>query len=389
MKNFPALVEAGAVEAKTKHVGLGEGVRSFIQFAHEMKEYNPDELAKIYPALSFLSTKVHETPAQILRASGYHIPATGELGVDPIQEMVLQIAMERAGVTNTKSGTWLREMARRAIPDVPGTVSDKELKKHNQLLKDFGLTDESGKPTWFDAAGKPDEFKMLDIVRQHADQMDPVTRMGKERALFGAQGQGAIGVLADPKVFSQLRAMDKEARAYNPSSYMAGALQFDPIEQFNKGWLDVQKVLIDIGGSALPSVVSELQLFDGVLKAMTGTFSALPDWLKSSLKKGVEATNPAVGVLDTAKGFFNWFAPPAHAEGAPPALGPATPSGFDDRFGTWPEKQSYNVIPPPKDNKPIVLTANFQIDGQTLGGLLKVRLRKITSFRIPRQLLTG
>jgi hypothetical protein len=49
--------------------------------------------------------------------------------------------------------------------------------KHESALKELGLSDGDGKPTWF-TDGKPDLLKMLDIAGGNAANI-PLTRRGR------------------------------------------------------------------------------------------------------------------------------------------------------------------------------------------------------------------
>jgi hypothetical protein len=86
---------------------------------------------------------------------------------------LLGTAPTRAGATSTKSGTWLREMALRAMPGT-SMMSKMAYKKHEGALKEVGLVDNDHKPTWF-TDGKPDLLKMLDIAGANAQKI-PIER---------------------------------------------------------------------------------------------------------------------------------------------------------------------------------------------------------------------
>lgn len=122
-----------------------------------------------------------------------------------MQSLLMGTALTRAGATNTKSGTWLREMALRAMPGT-SMMSKMAFRKHEEALKAFGLVDDKGKPTWF-TDGKPDLFKMLDIAGGRAASIPVEKRAAYERGLFGAQGGGGFALLADPAVREQVQAL--------------------------------------------------------------------------------------------------------------------------------------------------------------------------------------
>jgi hypothetical protein len=125
-----------------------------------------------------------------------------------MQSLLLGTALTRAGATNTKSGTWLREMALRAMPGT-SMMSKMAFKKHEEALKEVGLVDDKDKPTWF-TDGKPDLLKMLDIAGANAQKIPIEKRAAIERGLFGAQGGGGFALLADPAVREQILSLQKE-----------------------------------------------------------------------------------------------------------------------------------------------------------------------------------
>ena len=128
-----------------------------------------------------------------------------------MQSLLLGTALTRAGATSTKSGTWLREMALRAMPGT-SMMSKIAFKKHEEALKAVGLVDGDGKPTWF-TDGKPDLLKMLDIAGANAQKIPIEKRAAIERGLFGAQGGGGFALLADPAVREQILSLQKEMQS--------------------------------------------------------------------------------------------------------------------------------------------------------------------------------
>src|SRR5258708_34050869 len=146
---------AATIESRLKGSSVPESMRSLIGLAHMTKQYSPEAIKKLAPAFAFLSTANPASLASIERAAGYAVPLLqSRLEIDPMQTLLLGTALTRAGATNTKSGTWLREMAIRAMPGT-SLMSKLMYKKHEAALKELGLSDAKGKPTWFDAQGKP------------------------------------------------------------------------------------------------------------------------------------------------------------------------------------------------------------------------------------------
>jgi hypothetical protein len=205
------------------------------------------------------------------RAVGYAVPLLQSgLEIDPMTSLLLGTALTRAGATNTKSGTWLREMAVRAMPGT-SLVSKIAANKHNAGLKSLGLLDDQGKPTWF-TGGKPDLFKMMDIAREHAQAMPVAQRAGVERAVFGAQGSGALALLSDPKVAEQVQNLRKTMESPEWKNQYAGFMQAyqggSTVQQARTAMAEFNVTLMDIAKDILPSVNAALHGFKSVLQGI-------------------------------------------------------------------------------------------------------------------------
>ena len=442
MAGLGPLLTTAAGEADVKGVGLREAADSLVAFAHMLKVYDPVEMAKLYPGLSYLSIRSPQSLKRITTAAGYHIPATtAGLEVDPIQEMVLQTGLERAGVLNTQSGTWLREMALRALPTfLPDNPSKSQVRYHEQhqaALKELGLVDEAGKPTWF-TGGKPDELKMLKSVAEHAPGIPVERRALLERFLFGAQGAGAVGVLSDPRLLPQLGIMEQEAKGYKAGTdYFKYMHENSPVQQFNQAWIELQKVLMDIGSVALPPLLVGLQGVDGIFKSISADFpkkgelgglpakGTLGEALGKGMAEGAIIGAPlgfaagalgglgvgaipgaglgaafgafAGGTYEGGKFIINNFPampsiispagaaemPPMMPYGGPgPGLSysppPPPPASFNDRFSG---RQSFNAIPPPTPTPVhIEFVSSLNIDGQRLADIVQEKIADMMEF---------
>lgn len=270
LKIMPDLIEGAAAEAVLKGHGttVTEGMEVFTGLAHMTKEYSPEQIKKLIPGFAYLSTVDPEKIKQIEKAASYAVPVLQSgLGIDPMDTMLLVAALQRGGVTNTKSGTWIREMAIRAMPGT-SVLSRTAFKKHEEALRAFGLVDASGKPTWF-TDGKPDVIKMLDIAGAHAQSIPLTERAAYERQLFGARGSGAMAILSDPAVIKQVHVLREEMAAFKTGeTFFEEYEKASPVQQFRDAWADLQRVLMDIGKSALPPVTQGLGIIDDFLKKL-------------------------------------------------------------------------------------------------------------------------
>jgi hypothetical protein len=128
---LPEMLRAATTEAMLKGGSTPqEAMTALIGLSHMTKEYSPEAIKKLAPAFAFLSTANPARLASIERSAGYAVPLLQSgLEIDPLESLLLGTALTRAGATNTKSGTWLREMALRAMPGT-SLQSKQAFKKH-------------------------------------------------------------------------------------------------------------------------------------------------------------------------------------------------------------------------------------------------------------------
>jgi hypothetical protein len=270
---LPEMIRAAATEARAKGKGttVDTAMESLIGLAHMRAEYGPKAIKELAPVFAFLSSSTAATLPQIERAAGYAVPILrAGMEIDSMQTMLMGIVLQRAGITNTKSGTWIRNMA---LNSLPGTslMSRVAFKKHEEALKALGLIDNKNNPTWF-TGGKPDLIKMLTTAGDHAQSIPLIKRAAYEKQLFGAQGFGAFAILSDPKVMGQMKALIADMPQFKQryGTFYEDYNSQSTAQAARKGFADFQNVLMDIGGKVLPPVNSALQDFDALLKSLQG-----------------------------------------------------------------------------------------------------------------------
>lgn len=273
---LPEMLRASTIESRLKGESPEESMKALIGLAHMTKQYSPDQIKKLAPAFAFLSTANPGSLGSIEKAAGYAVPLLQSgLDIDPMQTLLLGTALTRAGATSTKSGTWLRQMATRAMPG-SALMSSKMFEKHEDALHRLGLVDESGKPTWF-KDGKPDLLKMLDMAGKNAPNIPLTDRAALELQLFGAQGGGGFALLSDPAVRQQVQSLRNELNSTEfknrygsfTEAYAAGS----PVQQSRKALADFNIAMMNLGTKVLPAVSGALSDFDKVLQ---GIRSILP-----------------------------------------------------------------------------------------------------------------
>ena len=268
---LPEMLRAATIESRLKGESPEELMKALIGLAHMTKQYSPEDIKKLAPAFAFLSTANPGSLSSIERAAGYAVPLLQSgLEIDPMQSLLLGTALTRAGATSTKSGTWLREMALRAMPGT-SLMSKMAFKKHEFALHDMGLVDDADKPTWF-TDGKPDLLKMLDIAGEHAQRIPLTKRAAIERSLFGAQGGGGFALLADPAVREQVQSLGKEMNSTEFKNRYAGFTesyqQGSTLQNARTAMQEFNVAMMDIGAHTLPAVNGMLKDFKALMEGI-------------------------------------------------------------------------------------------------------------------------
>jgi hypothetical protein len=299
---LPEMLRAATIESRLKGERPEESMKALIGLAHMTKQYDPESIKKLAPAFAFLSTANPGSLGSIEKAAGYAVPLLQSgLEIDPIQSLLLGTALTRAGATSTKSGTWLREMALRAMPGT-SMMSKFAFKKHEGALKEIGLSDEHGRPTWF-TDGKPDLLKMLDIAGANAAKIPVERRAAIERGLFGAQGGGGFALLADPAVREQVAALRKEMESPEFKNRYAGFVdsyrEGSTVQQARTALQDFNVTAMEIGKDVLPAVNVAMKNFKSIIE---GLRDVLPG-VKSDVLPGVKSDGRVGGAALTGAGL--------------------------------------------------------------------------------------
>lgn len=300
---LPEMLRAATIESRLKGESPEASMKALIGLAHMTKQYSPDAIKKLAPAFAFLSTANPSSLGSIEKAAGYAVPLLQSgLEIDPMQSLLLGTALTRAGATSTKSGTWLREMALRAMPGT-SMMSKMAFKKHEQALKELGLVDENHNPTWF-TDGKPDLLKMLDIGGTNAQKIPLTRRAGLERQLFGAQGGGGFALLADPAVREQVQTLMKEMNSPEfrnryagfSENYKAGST----VQNARTAMADFNITAMELGKITLPAINGGLKDFKSVLEGIRGV---LPGTLKPGAGTKIATRAGEGAIAGAAWGF--------------------------------------------------------------------------------------
>jgi hypothetical protein len=204
--------------------------------------------------------------------------------------MFLTAMTQTAGITNTKSGTWIRSFFQRLNPD----DSTKAGAKRTAELRRLGFLD-GNTPTWEvkGADGKVDWMASLPVLAHKMQawlaSMPDAERLNKLKFLFGERGAGFGALMNLPQL------LEKKMNAFQGGDDVLSDLaRLSPLQQFKKTWADLTNVLMDLGQVALPPVVGGLQAIDATLKSLksyipqAGSFGGPPlpgTWNDNAAKK--------------------------------------------------------------------------------------------------------
>jgi hypothetical protein len=405
---MPFLLQSSATEAYLKSgTSMPEAMEAFVGLAHMEGKYAPDEIARMADHFAFLSTTTPVSVEQLKNAAGYSIPLLRTADFDPDQVLLMMTAMERAGITNTKAGTWISQLA---LNSFPGTsfMSKMMFRKHEDAMKQLGLVDDHDQPTWF-TNGRPDLVRMTNIAGEHIAAMDAGHRLAVEKALWGAQGGRAAGFFADPTNRAVMAAVAGEEKNFASSADLWTANGANsPIVQFRQALAGLNVELINMGSNVLPFVTGALRAANqqlgskGELTAIGGGLLAfaLGGW-KGLRGFGLGATAGAT-LYEGTKAIADWLLPAPNAAAAAhlqdiESLGPlrrfftpgsASAATAPDGYGSKPfgymnsqNLQGIGNIPPRSMVIPQVtvndspkVTVNVTLDGRAIAAAVSAQI---------------
>ena len=208
-----AAMPYAAVEAKLKNIPLPEALGAFIGLAHQAGAYSPQTATPLFESMMQASLTTHASLGQISRAASYALPALHASGANSSDVMLMIATMMQAGILNTKSGTWLNNMALNALPNTLGSGLFKN-KLQNEALTMLGLY--KGGKSQFYKNGEFDLMAEISILAAAREHMKPEKFNAALRQGLGIQGQRAASLFSEPQVIqnlSTLRSMTLLAQA--------------------------------------------------------------------------------------------------------------------------------------------------------------------------------
>lgn len=214
-----------ALEAKQKRIPLEDAFTSFLSIAHQEGAYSQKDIEQALVPVLTASISTDQPLTRIVRAASYSVPVLkAGLDMDPAKLIVLQTMLMRAGIFNTKSGTWTQALFSNLIPSNLGAGLFKNTKQKAALEK-LGLIDSAGKPLYLNPDGSVDALKVAHIIAEHATKLKPVERMGALTQAFGKQGSREAALFTMPAFIQQLPAILESMNKMDNPDYLAQQLK--------------------------------------------------------------------------------------------------------------------------------------------------------------------
>ena len=204
MRMMDMVMPYAAIEAKMKGIPLPEATQAFIGLAHQAGAYAPNKAYPLFESMLQASLTTHASLGQIARAASYALPALNAAGANASDVMMLIATMQQAGIMNTKSGTWLNNLALNALPNTLGSGLFKN-KQQNEALHRLGLY--VGNRSLFYKNGRMDLKEEVAILAADRLKMKPEEFNAATRLAFGIQGQRGASLFSEGYVQNNLNSL--------------------------------------------------------------------------------------------------------------------------------------------------------------------------------------
>jgi hypothetical protein len=295
-----------AAEARMKEASFGEAFESLVGLTHMTGTYDPEKLPELMRQFSYASMITPASIGSFRNALSYSMPMLhAGLDMNPSSIMFLTAMMQNAGITNSKSGTWLRSFFENAEPRIGTSKTDLA---HNEALRRMGMLDANDQVTWQvkGADGKTDWdasiLKMSSELNTFTSSTDPAERLGLLRQGFGERGGGFGALMNLPQFVGQFSTLQEKMASFQGGPDVIDFLnQNSPMQQFRLAWTEIQNVLMDLGSNVLPPVVGGLKGLDIVLKDLDAVLKAFP-FLSNFMNTSALASNAYAAAQDLTGG---------------------------------------------------------------------------------------
>ena len=251
-----AAMPYAAVESKLKGVALPEAMLAFIGLAHQAGAYTPQAAKPLFESMMQASLTTHASLGQIARAASYALPSLHAAGANSSDVMMLLATMMQAGILNTKSGTWLNDMALNSLPNTLGSGLFKN-KNQNAALEALGLYTH-GKSNFY-KNGSLDLMKMVSILAADRLKMGPEQFNAASRQALGLQGMRAASLFSEPQVVENLHTLASlTSSAQSPFNVAQAVKTFSTVAQADQTIANANMTLMNASSTFMAPVNAAL-----------------------------------------------------------------------------------------------------------------------------------
>ncbi len=273
LRTMQTLLPIAGAEARLKETTLEESFKALVGIAHMTGTYDPKQLQNLAKQFSFASLVTDASLPQMEKTLSYSLPILhAGLDMDPRSVMMLTTMAQNAGITSTKSGTWLRSFFENSEPMIG---SSKLAKAHNASLRRLGMLDADDHVTWR-KTGADGKIDWTDSVINLAQNLGPRLhqipideRLGTIKNVWGERGGGFAALMGLNTFIEQMPIIADKMKNYKGGEQaLEEYSRNSPLQQARETWRDFENILLDLGQTVLPPVNAALRDIDTVLRAL-------------------------------------------------------------------------------------------------------------------------
>ncbi|HVC52770.1 MAG TPA: hypothetical protein VND87_12170 [Stellaceae bacterium] len=292
--------EYGMIEHLMKpEISVPSAVKAGIGLTHMAGNYSPEAVARMQSDIAAISTRTPENLGRIETAASYAMPMARVAGIAPETVFGIITANQIAGVTNTKSGTWLGSLITTGLDPKGGVaalISSKAGRRRAAMMRRLGLMDEHGRFTGMEYL----ESGRLDLLQQdlqqHLERIPKAERAGDMAIATGSiQAGRQLALLSEPNV-AQIAMSNIDLQHTFLQEGIGKALdkytKADPTLQLHRTLMNFTNALANIGTVTLPLLTSALSSIDHTLSAL---IPGLPGAHKNATPRDMATSGAVLG----------------------------------------------------------------------------------------------
>jgi hypothetical protein len=297
MSVMNTIMPYAGLEARMKEgTSLKDSFESFVGMAHMTGEYDPAKLKELAKSFAFTSINTTASLPQFEKTLSYSLPMLhNAMGMDAQSVMMMTAMAMNAGITSTKSGTWIRSFFENSEPAMGDS---KEAKAHNAALQRIGMLDSQNRVTWrkTGADGSIDWTasieNMAGIVGSHIKGLPLDERLGTVKDIWGERGGGIAAMMGLDTFVDQMPIYAGKMRNFTGAdSALDEYANNSPVQKGREALRDFENILVDIGEHVLPVVNPGLKALDDALRMIPDWWSGNKPWSETEAGKRVKSNS--------------------------------------------------------------------------------------------------